>query len=261
LNLRIFSTFDNPNVYGTYLLIAIPLCLVGALLANRWWIRFAYAGTALMLLLNLGLTYSRGCYVAIAVTAFVFIMMMEKRFVALCAGGIFLVPIVLPPMMLERLLSITNFADSSTAYRMAIWQGSLRGIREFWYAGVGQGTHAFNAVYQLNAFNTVTAQHSHNLFLQIFIEKGIVGLGVFFAIIVVFYKTLYPFYKRTQDIRLKAAAALMMAMMVGFLVQGLFDFNFYNYKIYLAFFAALAFASIFVRVYDERTKAEVVDFA
>jgi len=261
LNLRIFSTFDNPNVYGTYLLLAIPLCLVGALLANRLWLKFAYLGTALMLLLNLGLTYSRGCYVAIAVTVFVFIMMMEKRLIALCAGGIFVVPLVLPPMMLERLFSIVNFADTSTLYRLAIWQASLRGIREFWYAGIGQGTHAFNAVYQLNAFHTVTAQHSHNLFLQIFMETGIVGLGVFFAIIVTFYKTLYPFYKRTPEVRLRAAAAMLMAMMAGFLVQGMFDFNFYNYKVYLAFFAALALTSVFVKVYDERTRTEVVDFA
>ncbi|MCL2853032.1 MAG: O-antigen ligase family protein [Defluviitaleaceae bacterium] len=259
MTLRLFSTFDNPNVYGTYLLLAIPLCLVGALLAHKLWLRFAYLGTALLLMANLGFTYSRGCYVAIAVTAFVFVLLMEKRLIALFAGGIFLVPILLPPTMLDRLLSITNLADSSTAYRIAIWQASLRGIREFWYAGVGQGTHAFNAVYQLNAFNTVTAQHSHNLFLQIFIETGIVGLGVFFALIITFYKLLYPFYKRADQVRLKAAAALMMAMMAGFLTQGVFDFNFYNYKVYLAFFASLALASIFVRVYGDR--AEVVEFA
>ena len=259
MTLRLFSTFDNPNVYATYLLLAIPLCLVGALLAHRLWLRFAYLGTALILLANIGLTYSRGSYVAIPVTAFVFVLLMEKRLVALFAGGIFLVPIVLPPTMLDRLLSIANLADTSTAYRLAIWQGSLRGVREFWYAGVGQGTQAFNAVYQLNAFNQVPAQHSHNLFLQIFIETGIVGLGVFFALLITFCKLLYPFYKKTAEVRLRAAAAMMMAMMAGFLTMGLFDFNFYNYKVYLAFFTALAFASVFVRVYGER--AEVVDFA
>ena len=259
LTLRVFSTFDNPNVYATYLLIAIPLCLVGALLTHRLWLRFAYLGTAVLLLANIGLTYSRGSYVAVPVAVFVFIMLMEKRLIALFVPGVFLVPIVLPPTILDRLLSITNMADTSTAYRLAIWQGSLRGVRELWYAGVGQGTQAFNAVYQLNAFNQTPAQHSHNLFLQIFIETGIVGLGVFFALLITFCKLLYPFYKQADSLRLKAAAAMMMAMMVGFLTMGMFDFNFYNYKVYLAFFAALAFTSIFVRVYGQRP--EVVEFA
>ena len=259
MTLRLFSTFDNPNVYATFLLLAIPLCLVAMLLAHRLWLRVACLGTALVLLANLGLTYSRGSYLAIPLAAVVFILLMEKRLIAFLAGGIFLVPILLPPTMLNRLLSIVNLADSSTAYRLAIWQGSLRGVREFWYAGVGQGTQAFNAVYQLNAFNQVTAQHSHNLFLQIFIETGIVGLGVFLALLITFVKTLYPFCRRTGDIRQKAAAAMMLAMMAGFLMMGLFDFNFYNYKVFLAFFASLGLASAFVRIYGER--AEVVDFA
>ena len=259
MRLRVFSSFDNPNVYGSYLLLAIPIALTALFLTHILWLRIMYLGITAMLVANLAMTYSRGCYVAIGVSTLVFVLLMERRLIVLAAGALPLVPLLLPETVLVRLVSILNMADSSTVYRLAIWQASLRSIREFWFAGVGQGTGAFNAVYQLNAFHTVTAQHSHNLFLQIFIESGIIGLVVFFSLLGSYFKLLWPHYRSSSTLGQRAVAAMLLAMMAGFLTQGMFDYSFYNHKVFLAFTCTLAVASAFAATHAN--KAKIIDFA
>lgn len=240
IKLRVFSTFGNPNVYGEYLLLAIPLAIIGIYLAKSLLLKLYYGGVSALLLVNLALTYSRGCYLAIALGVFVFILLMEKRLIALFSVGIFILPMLLPASMIERLLSITNLADSSTAYRISIYQGSLRIIQRFWLLGLGQGMEAFNTAYPLYGFSGVTAPHSHNLFLQVFVETGIFGFTAFMAMLYCFFKSIFPVFFRTKSTEVKWVTAGLAALMTSFMLQSIFDYSLYNYKVYMLFFVVLA---------------------
>jgi len=244
LGMRVFSTFLNPNVYGEYLLLAIPVAIAAIVFVKRPLMKLYYTAVSAVLLVNLGLTYSRGCYLAIVFAVFVFVLIMEKRLIAFLSAGIFILPAVLPASMLNRLLSITNLEDSSSKYRLSIYQASVRLLQRFWPSGIGQGYDAFNRAFPLYAFNGVTASHSHNLFLQVFIETGIFGFLAFLAIFLCYYKSLVPVIYKTKDIKYKWMAAVLMALMAGFVLQSLFDYSFYNYKVYMLFFVVLAFAEI-----------------
>ena len=242
LGFRVFSTFANPNVYGAYLLLAIPIAFIGFVLAKRFLLKFYYLAVAGLLVVILGLTYSRGCYLAVLLAAVVFVFIMDKRLIAFLSLGVFIIPAIIPVTMFNRLMSIGNLEDSSSVYRLSIYQASIRVIRRFWYTGIGQGSEAFNTVYRLFSFNAVPTPHSHNLFLQVFIETGIFGFAAFIGIIYCFFKTLLPFIKKTENIKYKYVAAILVSMMIGFLLQSIFDYTFYNYKIHMLFFAGLALA-------------------
>ena len=248
IRFRAYASFGNPNVYGTFLLLAVPLCAALFVYVKKPFYKLCLAGISGLLLLNLMLTYSRGCYLAFALSVLVFVLLTEKRLVVLLSAGLLLLPFVIPQTMLDRLLSITNLADSSTSYRMFIWQGTLRILRDFWLTGVGQGIDAYNAVYPYYAFNAVVAPHSHNLFLQVFVETGIAGLFAFIGFIAWFFRTQARFLRRVSDFRLKAISAAFVAAAVGFLFEGIFDYVFYNYRVMLIFFVFLGLAQAFVRV-------------
>ncbi|MCL2352699.1 MAG: O-antigen ligase family protein [Firmicutes bacterium] len=244
LRLRVYSTFANPNVYGTYLLLALPLAAVMAYASKRVFTKAVYLGISLLLLVNLAYTYSRGCYLALAFAAFVFVLLTAKRLVAFFLAALALSPFVLPSSMLQR---ITTLSDSSTSYRIYIWQATVRILRDFWFSGLGQGISAYNVAYPFYAFANVVAPHSHNLYLQVFVETGIFGLLVFLALLAVFYKTQLPFVYGASG-KTKALCAGVSAAVAGFLFQGMFDYVFYNYKVMLAFFVFLGIGGAAVRL-------------
>jgi putative inorganic carbon (HCO3(-)) transporter len=252
IQFRLISTFGNPNVFGTYLLLAIPLAAALVLYAKKPLHRLFALSVTGLLLVNLLLSYSRGCYLALALSAFVFVLLVEKRLIILSVAGLFALPLVLPPTMLNRLLSITNLADSSTSYRIFIWQGTLRVLRDFWMTGLGQGLEAYNVIYPYYAFNAVVAPHSHNLFLQVFVETGIVGLAAFLVMLAWFFRTMAVFLRRAAHKRDAVVAAAMTAAVVGFLFQGIFDHVFYNYRVMLIFFLFVGLACAFARVSEKK---------
>jgi len=250
---RIGSTFSNPNVYGTYLLLAIPVAAAGIIYFKGWFLKICSAGATALLLICLLLTYSRGCYLALAIGVAAFAFIMSKRMIILAIPVVialpFILPLILPATVLNRLLSVVNMADTSTIFRLAIWQGSIRILQDFWLSGVGQGLAAFNRVYPYYALAAAGTQHAHNLFLVIFIETGITGFLVFLGCIVCFFRTHINFVKNTNSIKYKTMSAAMMAAMIAFLFQSIFDHTFFNYRVMLMFFLFMGMSIAFTRIY------------
>ncbi|MDR1558649.1 MAG: O-antigen ligase family protein [Clostridiales bacterium] len=248
LTLRVYSTFANPNVYGSYLLLAIPVCLIMVHMSNRWLYKLYYLLISALLLYNLGYTYSRGCYLALGAGLIIYILFTEKRLITLFSAGIVVLPFIAPASMLNRFSSITNLSDSSTSYRIYIWQATLRILKDFWISGLGQGIEAYNAVYPYYAFSDVTAPHSHNLFLQVFTELGIFGLIVFLVLLLTFFRTLLRLFYKTRNNKTKSFLAGFFAAGAAFLMQGMFDYVFYNYRVMLTFFIFMGMGCAMVNI-------------
>ena len=248
IGLRLYSTFDNPNVYGTYLLLAIPIAAACVIYVKNTFLKVCALGISGMLLLNLLATYSRGCYVALAASVVVFVLIINKQLVVLVIPAMLASLLVLPASVVNRLFGILNMADTSTIFRVNIWRGSLRMLGDFWPVGVGQGEYAFNRVYIFYSLGATFTPHSHNLFLQIFIETGIVGLLMFIGVLACFYRAQVNFLKRVTEFRLRVMSAAMIAAVTGFLIQGVFDYAFYNYRVMLTFFLFIGLGIAFTRV-------------
>ena len=255
---RIYSTFENPNVYGTYLLLAIPLTAACIIYVKRTFYKLCAIGITGMLLLNLFATYSRGCYVALAVGIVVFVLIMNKQLIVLLIPALFASLFVLPATVVSRIFGIFNMADTSTAFRLNIWRGSLRMLGDFWPMGVGQGEYAFNRVYTYYSLGAIFTPHSHNLFLQIFLETGIVGFLVFLGVLACFYRAQANFLRRVKEFKLRVMSAAMVAAVTGFLFQGVFDYAFYNYRVMLTFFLFIGLGIAFTRVAAPVSESEAV---
>jgi O-antigen ligase len=244
--LRVFSTFGNPNVYGEYILLILPIVFAMIFVSKKIVAKLYYLFISAILLFNLLLTLSRGCYLALALAFFVFICLINVRLISLFIIGLFAIMPLLSDIVISRIVSITNFSDSSTSFRLMIWQGTLRMLKDFWFVGLGQGEAAFNSVYPLYSFNTVFAPHAHNVYLQIFVEMGILGLIIFIGLITVFLKTIISYKCKSLDDKFITAG--FYAAFSGFLFQGLFDYVFYNYRIFLIFFIILGLSIAFINI-------------
>ena len=238
---RIYATFGNPNVFGEYLLITIPVTFAALIKGTGKNRKFMYFMSLALQIVCMVLTYSRGCWIGIILSMGLMLFMNGKKIVSLCILGIGLLPFIVPDAIIERLLSIGNTADSSTSYRVYIWQGTINMLKDFWITGIGIGESAFRGVYPIYSFNTIIAPHSHNLYLHVICEMGIVGVIAFVNMIINFFRNTASV--SLQDKELKPFMTAIICGMLGYLVQGIFDNVWYNYRIYMFFFIILALSA------------------
>lgn len=252
--MRVYSTLANPNVLGEYLILALPVC---ALVFVRWargaWQKTVYALFFAAALLCLVLTQSRGCWIGFFFSAAIFVTYYRSELWKVLPFIIILLPFVLPETIINRLLSVGNMSDSSTSYRVYIWFGTLLMLRYFWLGGIGPGEAAFRSVYPFYSYMGIIAPHSHNLYLQLVVDSGIANLLVFLACMHLFFKDMIYIQRRGRENGLIAAA--LMSGVAGFLVQSMFDYTFYNYRVMGIFFMVLALGGALVKISEKEGTA------
>lgn len=241
IRMRIYSTLENPNVLGEYILLVLPVCVGLIWTKKKPLAKLIFTGIAAVQMLALILTFSRGCWVGIMVSAVIFITFVAGKLWGLALIALPFVPMFLPKSIINRFTSIGDMTDSSTSYRVYIWMGTLAMIADFWISGIGMGAEAFAQVYPFYSYSSIVAPHSHNLFLQILVESGVVGIGLFLLIGFFFLKNLMSGSKIAGQ---KTPLFIMMtaigAAVCGFAVQGMFDNCFYNYRVFAIFWIVLA---------------------
>lgn len=240
LKFRVYSTFENPNVYGEYLLLAIPIIAGLMILSTKKFTKISAFFITGILTTTLFLTYSRGCYLGLALCVFLLIWFFDTRLILIPILGTIPLMYLLPQSITSRLLSITNLSDSSTSYRIKIWEGTLNVIEKFGITGVGPGTEAFNTAYSQYALDGITAQHSHNLFLQIIAEAGIFAFIIFIAILFCYMRNGISTIRKTTNLKNKFFMSVFISALLGFIVQSIFDYTWYNYRVFMIFWIFLA---------------------
>ena len=244
IGFRIYSTLGNPNVFGEYLILIIPFVVSYFFYVKGVAKKTIFVVIGSMLMLALILTFSRGCWLGIMFAAMVFLILLDRRCIILIIIVIMLLPLFLPETIMNRFMSIGNMEDTSTSYRFYIYMGSLSMLKDYWLCGVGPGETAFNLVYPAYAYDTITAPHSHNLFLQILCDTGICGIVVFVLLLANTFKTCAIGLKKADDSnRIFVIGAI--SSLCGFFVQSMFDYSFYNYRVMFMFWGILAITVLF----------------
>lgn len=175
---RVYSHYENPNSFAQVLVLLIPVAVGLIFGAKRTIWRITALFSALLGLLALVMTYSRACWVGLVVSALVFLFFWNRRLIPVCMVGALACLPFLPDSILNRILTIFNPNDSSTSSRFPLYQAALRMLGASPVTGVGLGTHAVKAAIIERRFyaDFTHYAHSHNLFLQIWLETGLLGL-------------------------------------------------------------------------------------
>lgn len=244
---RVVSTFENPNVLGEFLITLLPLFILLPVLSRKVWKK---NGSFLLLAVAfacLYFTWSRGAWICAVFSIVLFAMLSSKKSFSAMVWLLLLTPIgvslISSTEFWHRLTSIGNLADSSTSYRVFIWRAVFNMISDFFGSGIGIGGEAFSKVYIGYSFAGIeTAPHSHSLYLQLLVEGGILHLLFFCATVFFVLQECISKASKSANKRARYLVFASACGIVAFLVMGLFDYTFYNFRIQLFFWLFCGFS-------------------
>jgi O-antigen ligase len=202
---RLASLFGDPNVFGTFLVIAVPFAVLGAARLPDRRLRWLSGAIAFVLLLALWLSFSRGAWIALVLGVGVILTLVDRR--ALLIGLLLAVTsfgaaVAMPRNLLVPDQRRPNLVDSTVDRFGAIGlRGDLRTlfiiqslpiIRDHPVLGVGPGRFggavAFNygtPIYEEYGFRRLfwnPAQRTvDNFWLHLLVETGVLGAAAFLA--------------------------------------------------------------------------------
>lgn len=223
---RVQSYFDNPNTFAEVLILLLPLLVALVLCSRHWFSRLLAAGTFAVGAVALGMTYSRASWVGLACAAVVFVFLWKPKLIPAFAVVCVLCIPLLPATIWHRILTITNTSDSSTASRLPLYEAALGVIRESPVSGAGLGTAAVQEFIKSNNLYHGDAPytHAHNIYLEVWVEAGILGIAGFFASMMWNIKNAARQVRHCPDSAARTISAAAAAALCGGMVAGLADY-------------------------------------
>jgi O-antigen ligase len=238
---RIYSTLANPNMLGQYLIFIVIIAFGMLYYMKGALMKLAAMGILGAAGLTMLLTHSRGAWLGLIFAMGIFTLLRDRRLIILAVIALFAAPFVLPPEVITRFMSIGDLTETSTWYRLSLWEGAVSVLRTFWLSGIGPGEDNFAFIYHLYALSAAYTRHSHNFFLQVMIEYGVVGIVAVMAAVAVFAKRqMVAGVTHTSDSARRTVAAVLLAGVAGFLLAGLMDHVWYNLRLMAFFWVIIA---------------------
>jgi len=236
------------NRSGVYRSVALYLTLGAGItafsLANTQWLfkvqgdsifrfRWLLWGAALLFLLTLILTQSRGGWIGAIAGAATMAALWDKRLrwvvgagtLAAIAGA----SLVGWETVGNLLVSDTTEAMvgnlGSLGFRQEVWRAALWGVSDFPFTGMGMGTfrEVSRVLYPMNVAPSYDIAHAHNQFLQTALDLGIPGLVAYIALWLGGGYLLWQTIVQATDPLMRALAIGVSGAFAGFAVYGLSD--------------------------------------
>lgn len=274
---RVYSFLGNPNLLAAYLLPAVTFS--GAAIF-AWKRKAAKAMAVLLTVTNaacLILTYSRGGWIGFVVMSFAGMILLVhwfkmylpqfwRRLALPIVLGVSATVIILAVTLVEPLRDrvgsmFMGREDSSNNYRINVWSGVIKMIRDRPIIGIGPGNSAFNKIYPRYQRTGYSALSAYSVFLEVLVETGIIGLTCFLWLLLV---TLNQGWVQLQRLRAAQNAAgfwLMAAIatMFGMLVHGMFDTVWYRPQVSTLWWLMVALIASFYQPTQELATGDRFD--
>lgn len=247
---RVYSFYDNPNAFAEMLVFLIPVA-VGLLLgAEKKFSRLVGLVSAGLGCAALLMTYCRASWVGLAVAAVMFLFFWKRKLIPMFAVAALAALPLMPKAVLQRVLTIFNPNDTSTTSRLPLMQAGLRMVRAHPILGAGLGADAVRQMCaELRAYTAGYARftHSHNLYLQLWLEHGLLGVVSFVAACWHMLRQgvrTFQSHRAPRTVRLIVLGAA--SALAGSLVSGVADYLFNYPRVMLIFWfsASLLLAGI-----------------
>ena len=264
IRIRVVSLFENPNVLSVFLTLVFPFVIAAFCVSKAKNEKLLSLLVGATILACIVFTWSRGAWLAVVIGSLLFFVIYNNK-KAFRAIGLFLlalplIPILVPETVVNRFLSMFNLSDSSISYRIYTWRGTLDAIKDYWFSGVGFGNEAFQKIYPAYAYSGIeAAEHSHSLFLQIIMSMGVFGLVLFGIVVFLILQKSFEYLKAPQS---KASGMYVIATIVALcsaMIMGVFDYIWYNYRVFYIFWVVIALGCAFIRVgnYEAARKQDI----
>ena len=237
--------------FGGVLLLG---CLFfAAALANVSWRRVWWMVPAGAITVGaLAFTYSRNAWLGLAAGTAGLVVTARRgaRVVVLLGVAAVVVGAFSAGGVTERARSILNPQDATLRDRIAMWQSGLAMISDYPILGVGPGqVRVWYPHYRRPEAVRLSTGHLHNSPIQVAAERGLLALGVWIWLWVVFFGAAWRELRRVGRDRPLERALVSASLwgVAGFLVAGLFEHNFGDGEVVMLVYALMAIPWIVAR--------------
>ena len=245
--LRAFGTFDQPNPYGGYLGIHLPLILAAVIYARgsrrRWLVLLG-----IVVLVGVVASRSRGAWLGVGASSLVVVLVTWFRTsswvrggIAVVAAGVLAVALAalvgvfdhtLPPDFertiqgehpVEDMVRHRAYDDFAIAQRVAHWAAGWRMFKDRPLLGVGAGNfdNAYRA-YAVQPFDEPLG-HAHNVALNFGAEAGLPGMLLFAGLSLWAFGIAVAAVRRARGTVFEWSAVGALGALVGFATHNLVD--------------------------------------
>lgn len=240
--LRAFAFFPDPHIFAYYTAMLIPLA---AYLALQPRAKFFEKLALWILVFAALLSFSRASYVALIVTFIILSAVAVWKYKRnLSVPAILIIITLLTVFALSpvttRLTSSFSIQDGSVSERSRLWQEALVNIKSSPLQGTGLGNYPLLVKPNAEAREPI---YVHNLYLDIAVELGLVGLGLFILLIV----SCLPKFSFSPHTLLSYRLALLLSLSI-FLIHSFFEYPLFSVHILPLFLIILAL------LYVEKTR-------
>ena len=286
---RVMGLFGNVNYFAEYLILPLSLT-IGLIFAKNTIFNKLFLFIALFVMgLALLLTFTRGSYLAIAITIPVILFLYFKSsankqnklfykkiilyfiLLAIIALAIIYIPHPLnrEDSTLGKLRSRVTIesltSGSSVLRRVATWKFTWMMIEDYPIFGTGIGTYGYHSLkYQAEFFaqgdNRALYPHgfavqAHNEYLQLWSELGIIGLLILLWLIFTYYRNVIINIHK-MEVKQKAIVIGLAGGVTAVLIDAVFGFPLQLAASLSLFwmFLGLTAVQIFISKYNEKDK-------
>ena len=227
--------------------------------------KIALAALLAVMLAGLAASLVRSAWVGLAASVFVIAVVAERRLLWAFPVVVALAVLIAPRPIIKRAESIINAATERAAgeaegppeFRVDIWRTTLRIARDYPITGIG----VHNTLYLYDEYKDGTSvesqvPHAHNNYIQLVVERGIVGLAAFAYFVYALLKFFVRGYRRARSPTARVLGLAGIGATVGFLVEGFFEYTFGDYEIMAIIYALAGALAAATRAGDEGAEQE-----
>lgn len=234
--------------YGTYsntVTLSVVLLVVGLLNAGMWIYRLRSAWLLVCLVLQsmaiMG-TLTRGAWLGFSAGLLVLILARFPKWLWMFPVAFLTVYLAAPELIQTRVETLFTLEDPAITSRLGLWKAGFDIWKDFPLTGGGFNSLAcLDMEYTQHARYLARYGHLHNIYLQMAVDAGLIGLLSWGSIWLGYLVLLW--HQRTRenlsslDLGLNLGAT---AAVTGFLVACLFENHFYDQEVIMVLYAIMA---------------------
>jgi len=242
--------YNDHTAYGAVLAMMLPVVLGMAFYSRMSrYTRIYLMVASFLMLIGIFLSYSRATWLSLLLAlGFYLVLVFKIKFRWLLLAGIaasILLYLNYNNIMMkleknkqdssahfvEHVQSISNIkTDASNLERINRWKAAMRMFENHAFFGTGPGTYQFlYAPFQKSKDRTIVSTNAgdlgnaHSEYITPLVERGVLGLVFFLAILISVYVTAIRTYNRLRDRELKMIIAVMLSGLFSYLMHGLMN--------------------------------------
>ncbi len=246
---RAKAFFSIYMTLGGSLIISVSLILA-ALAAGVRSRRAEGVITGILGGIALALTYVRSAWVGLAVAVLLITGLTRRYWLLPGVLAVAALALAVPSPLQRRAVSIADPSDPTANERWYFWEAGRRMVLDAPILGLGPGgVKRHYPEYKNPAARRPGTGHLHNNLVQIAAERGLLGLAAWLAIWIAFFALAGRIYARLPASRVddRALVAGSLAAVGGFLVAGLFEYNFGDSEVIGLLWVVMAFPFVIDR--------------